>query len=77
MVSCVSYPQRLTAEVQIVEKWQKSSTLALKPMTDFTRSPKEGYQWSHKKDLCPPKIFLKSGKKVICYEFEIIHKVTG
>ena len=31
-------------------------TLAVKP--DITRSPKEGYQWPHKKDSCPP-IFFK------------------
>ena len=30
--------------------------LALKPR-DVTRSPKQGYHWLHKKDLCPPKIF--------------------
>ena len=31
-------------------------TLALKPRGDVTRSPKQGYQWPHKKDSCPPKI---------------------
>ena len=31
-------------------------TLALKPRGDITRSQKNGHQWSHKKDLCPPKI---------------------
>ena len=36
---------------------QGGSTLALKPRGD--RSPKQGYQWSHKKGSCPPKIFLK------------------
>ena len=30
-------------------------TLALKPTEDVTRSPKQGYQWPHKKDSCPPK----------------------
>ena len=29
------------------------------PRADVTRSPKQGYQWSHEKDLCPAKIFLK------------------
>ena len=29
-------------------------TLALKPRGDVTRSPKQGYQWPHKKDSCPP-----------------------
>ena len=30
-------------------------TLALKPSGDFTRNPKQGYQWPDKKDSCPPK----------------------
>ena len=34
-------------------------TLALKPRGDVTRCPKQGYQWPHKKDLCPPKISRK------------------
>ena len=29
-------------------------TLALKPRGHITRNPKQGYQWSHTKDLCPP-----------------------
>ena len=33
------------------------STLPLKPRADVNRSPKQGYQWPHKKDLCPPKFF--------------------
>ena len=32
-------------------------TLALKPRGDVTRNPKQGYQWPHKKDPCPPKNF--------------------
>ena len=35
------------------------STLALKPRAEVTRSPKQGYQWPHKKDSCPSKNFLK------------------
>ena len=34
-------------------------TLAVKPRGDITRSAKQGYQWPHKKDLCPPKILKK------------------
>ena len=34
------------------------STVALKPRTYVTSSPKQGYQWLHKKDVCPP-YFLK------------------
>ena len=41
------------------EKVCKGSTLALKPRADITRSPKQGYQWTHKKDLYPPKNFKK------------------
>ena len=37
----------------------RESTLALKPRTDVTRGPKQGYQWPHKKDLCPRKIKKK------------------
>ena len=40
---------------------EKGSTLALNPRADATRSPKQGYQWSHEKDLYLPKIF---GKKM-------------
>ena len=35
-----------------------------RPRADVTRSPKQGYQWPHKKDLCPTKIFLK--KRYFC-----------
>ena len=36
------------------EKACEGSTLTLKPRADITRSPKQGYQWPHKKNLCPP-----------------------
>ena len=39
------------------------STLALKPRADVTRSPKQGYQWPNKKDMCPPKNFKKKKEK--------------
>ena len=38
------------------EKARKGSTLALKPMAYVTRSPKQGYQWPHQKDLGPSKL---------------------
>ena len=38
------------ARKRAVEK----STLALKPSADVIRSPKQGYQWPHEKDSCPP-----------------------
>ena len=36
--------------------------LALKPRGNVTRSPKQGYQWPHKKDSCTPKNFKKKKK---------------
>ena len=39
-------------------------TLALKPRGDVIRSPNQGYQWPHKKDLCPSKLKKNSGKLV-------------
>ena len=57
----------VTSEVNLSitqgESMQKGSTLALKPRADITRSPKQGYQWPHEKDLCPPKIKKKKRKK--------------
>ena len=35
-------------------KHNEESTLAFKPRADVTRSPKQEYQWPHKKDWCPP-----------------------
>ena len=43
----------------------RESTLALKPREDITRSPKQGYQWRQKKDLSPPKHFLKNYCKIL------------
>ena len=40
----------------------RESTLALKSRVDVTRIPKQGYQWPHKKVLCPPK--FKKSKKI-------------
>ena len=44
------------------ESTQKGSTLALKHMADITRSPRQGYQWPHEKNLCPPEITKKNNK---------------
>ena len=52
--------------MQVTKHTSEGSTLALNPRADVTRSPKQGYQWPHKKDLCPPKIFFKkSGRNVL------------
>ena len=58
----------LKNSVQARKCASEKSTLALKPRADITRSPKQGYQWPHEKDLCPSNIFLKK------VSFE---KVTG
>ena len=47
------------SEDHISKKACKGSTLALKPRADISRSPKQGYQWPHENDLCPPKTFFK------------------
>ena len=46
--------------IHLLQVWIRLPTLALKPRGDITRSPKQGNQWPHKKDLCPPKIKKKS-----------------
>ena len=48
LISCIPLPSVI-----------RMSTLALKPGGDITRTSKQVYQWPHKKDLCPPKIFKK------------------
>ena len=53
----------VTSEDHIGEKAYKGSMLALKPRADITRSPKQGYQWLHEKNLCPQKKFKKKEKK--------------
>ena len=42
---------------------KKGSTLALKPRADITRSPKQGYQWPHQKNLCPQETVKKKREK--------------
>ena len=50
--------------MQVTKHASDGSTLALKPRGDVTRSPKQGYQWPHEKDLCPPKIKKKSADRL-------------
>ena len=45
---------------QVRKYASEGSTVALKPRADVTRSPKQGYQWPHKTDLCPPKVFFSN-----------------
>ena len=44
---------------QLMKHISKGPTLAFKLRSDVTISPKQGYQWPHKKDLCPPIYSLK------------------
>ena len=37
----------------------KSDQSGFEPRGDVIRSPEQGYQWSHKKKLCPPKAYKK------------------
>ena len=48
-----------TYHVHLCQVRIRLPTLALKPGGDVTRSPNEGFQWPHKKNLCPPIIFKK------------------
>ena len=54
----------LRTSAQARKHASKKSTLALKPRADVTRSLKQGYQWPHKKDSCPPKIFKKKNSPI-------------
>ena len=51
--------------MQVRKHVSKESTLALKPRADVTRNPKQGYQWPHKKDSCPPKNLIKKQQKLL------------
>ena len=44
---------------QARKRASEKSTLALEPRADVTRSPKQGCQWPHEENLCPPEIFKK------------------
>ena len=55
----------LRTSVQARKRASEKSTLALKPRADVTRSPKQEYQWPHKKGSCLTKI-LKKEKKELC-----------
>ena len=46
----------LRNSIQTRKHTSKKTTLAIKPNADITRSPKQGCQWPHKKDICPPTI---------------------
>ena len=54
------------------ESTQKGSTLALKHRADITRSPKQGYQCPHEKDLGPPKLTKKTTKNKINLRMVIV-----
>ena len=49
---------------QVTKHTSEGSTLALKPRGDVIRSPKQGYQWPHEKDSCPPNFFFLKKKRL-------------
>ena len=51
-----------------------TATLALNSREDITRTPKQRYQWPHKKDLYPPKK-LKTAVNIMC-PIASCHNVT-
>ena len=46
--------------MQVKKQATEGSTQAMISRTEVTRSQKQEYQWSHKKDWCPPIFFLKN-----------------
>ena len=60
MLSGVAPEVHLRNSTQARKCASEISTLVLKPMADITRSPKQGYQWPHKKDSCPTKYKKKT-----------------
>ena len=42
--------------MQAMNHTSEGSTLTLKPSSDVTRHPQQGYQWPHKRNSCPPKL---------------------
>ena len=65
----VLHQRSISGNVQI-----RLSTLVSRPSGDVTRSPKQGYQWFHKKDLCRPKFVKISIQKILnnCETFYLL-----
>ena len=60
-----SSSEKVSIATEIKQNRKENSQLcageeARKTRADVTRIPKQGYQWPHKKDLCPAKIFKKT-----------------
>ena len=51
--------RNICIHVRLCQLGIRLPTLVLKPRGDVTRGPKQGYQWPHKKDLCPSKLKKK------------------
>ena len=49
-----------TSYIHLYQIWLRLLTLDLKPRGDITRSPKQGYQWSHKRTGVHQKLFEKT-----------------
>ena len=57
-VSEEKYINKIYISTALRQESEKSN-LTSKPRRDFTKSPTQGYQWPHVKDLCLPKIYFK------------------
>ena len=67
MFSFIRSKLYFTIHVRLRQVRIRMPTLALKPRDDVTRSLKQGYQWPHKKDLCPPKIKKETNLTIRCF----------
>ena len=68
LLECILVWRLNSIYICLRQAWIRLSTLASKPWGDVTRSPKQGCQWPHKKELCRPKN-LKN--------FQYFHNKTG
>ena len=65
--TCKALSCKVWTSAQARKRASEKSTLALKPRADVTRSPKQGYQWPHKKDSCPTKHLKKKSMDPLSY----------
>ena len=63
--------------VHFYQVQMKLPTLALKPRGDIIISPRQGYQWSHKKDISSSKFFFKKKHRNNSHVKAYCHKVSS
>ena len=56
----VGVASEMNLRERVTQTQSDKPTLALKPRGEVTRIPKQGYQWPHKKDSCPPKKIVEN-----------------